>query len=67
MKLRQMVEAQRMFVSVKESQTQGHDCNLGHKMAEMGYELKILMPINLHKCSAVKAKILHGSQRQYDL
>jgi hypothetical protein len=59
--------AWRMFISVRESQTQGHDCNLGHESIEMGYELKTIMPIYLQKCSAEKAKVLYGSQKQYDL
>jgi len=67
MKLRYMVVAQRMFISVKESQTEGHVCNLGHDSTKMGYELKVIMLIYLHKCSAVKARVLYGSQRQYDL
>ena len=62
-----MVVARRIFISVRESQTQGHDCNLGHESIEMGYELKIIMPIYLQKCSAEKAKVLYGSQRQYEL
>jgi len=56
-----------MFISVQESQTEGHVCNLGHDSTKMGYELKVIMPIYLHKCSAEKARVLYGSQRQYDL
>jgi len=56
-----------MFISVKESQTWGHDCKLGHENIEMSYELKVIMPIYLHKCSTEKAKVLYWSQRKYDL
>ena len=63
-KLKQMVVAQRMLMSVKGSQTQDHDCNLGHESIERGYELKIIMPVYLNECcSAEKAEVLHGSQR----
>jgi hypothetical protein len=48
-----------MFNSVKESQTQGLDCVLGHDSTEMDYELKIIMPTYLHKWSAEKAKMGH--------